>query len=91
MAFRTEDELKTHLEIEHKKNQNKIRADGLLNFEYGKDENKKPKKPQKFEIKDSEGVDFSYYFSEKYNFINDKRRKDFHKGQNYRGEQQSNR
>jgi hypothetical protein len=40
VAFRTEEELKTHLDIEHKmKEAGKIRADGLLGFEYNDNEN----------------------------------------------------
>jgi hypothetical protein len=48
----------------------------LLGFDYGKKDN--PNKPvkasKKVEIKDQEGVDFSFYFSEKYNFIHEKRK-----------------
>jgi len=62
-----------------------VRADGLLGFEYCKEDEeikkgkpKEQKKMYKVDIKDSEGVDFSFYFSERYNFINDKRKKDHH-------------
>ena len=63
-----------------------MRADGLLGFDYEKDDEKKKwagkdkKKEQHVEIKDSEGVDFSYYFSEKYNFIHEKRRNPIGRG-----------
>ena len=46
-------------------------ANGLLGFDYEKDHKKKE---TKVEIKDSEGVDFSFYFSEKYNMIHDKKK-----------------
>lgn len=75
VAFRTEDELQAHVDIEHRSKDKVIKANALLGFEY---DQKKPKyKETKVEIKDSEGVDFSFYFSEKYNLVHDKRRKEY--------------
>jgi len=81
-AFRTEQELSAHLDLMHRQTDSqKIRADGLLGFDYDNEEGNKFKKNKKViqedeGIKDSEGIDFNFYFSEKYNFINDKRKKD---------------
>lgn len=72
VAFRTEDELKAHLQIEHRSREKQITANGLLGFDYEKDQKKR--KEVKVEIKDTEGVDFSFYFSEKYSMIHDKNR-----------------
>jgi hypothetical protein len=73
VAFRTEDELQAHVDIEHKSKQKQIKANALLGFEYDPKENKH-KKQTKMEIKDQEGVDFSFYFSEKYNLIHEKKK-----------------
>lgn len=55
------------MDIEHKSREKQIKANALLGFEY--DQKEKPKKPHRIEIKDSEGVDFNFYFSDKYNFV----------------------
>lgn len=46
VAFRTEDELKAHVDIEHKARQKVIKANALLGFEFERDdrEDRKPKK-----------------------------------------------
>jgi hypothetical protein len=38
VAFRTQDELSTHVDIEHKARNKVIKANALLGFEYDKDE-----------------------------------------------------
>lgn len=87
VAFRTEEELKAHLELEHRKNDKKeVKANALLGFITDDvDENDKGGrgrgKDGKFQrveanvIKDTEGVDFSYYFSNKYSHCLINRRK----------------
>ncbi len=42
VAFRTEDELQAHVDIEHKSREKQIKANALLGFEY--DQKEKPKK-----------------------------------------------
>lgn len=78
VSFRTEDELQAHVDIEHRSKEKAIKANALLGFEYDQNE-KKPKKfnnNERVEIKDSEGVDFGFYFSERYNFVHDKKKKE---------------
>ena len=76
VAFKTEVELKTHIDIEHNlaaqaSKGGKVKANALLAFEYKENENEeekkeKPQRQRKVVIKDKEGIDFSYYFSQKY-------------------------
>lgn len=75
VAFRSENEVSAHLEIMHRKTDSKINANTLLNFQDGKDENVRKHKPVKeavFELKDEEGKDFNFYFSQKYQMIHAK-------------------
>lgn len=72
MSFRTEDELQAHIDIEHRgRDRTAIKANALLGFDYDEQKAKPKVKHDKVEIKDSEGVDFSFYFSEKYNLVHD--------------------
>ena len=64
--------MQAHVDIEHRSKEKHIKANALLGFEYDQKENKYKK--DRVEIKDQEGVDFSFYFSEKYNFIHEKRK-----------------
>jgi hypothetical protein len=80
VAFKTENELRTHLDIEHNKanagaKDGAVKANALLGFQreaVQDEEAKNSKNPglrdreEKIKIKDSEGIDFSYYFSYKY-------------------------
>ena len=79
VAFRTEDELKTHLDIEHRNDKSgKITANALHGFsnqEENEDDNGgrgrgrgrgrggKEKREDRQKILDNEGIDFAYYFS----------------------------
>ena len=82
VAFQTENELQAHLNIVHTKKsvEAKVNANALLGFRVhdeeekasstyekrGKnDKNNKEDKKQK-KLQDTEGVDFAYYFSQKY-------------------------
>ena len=86
VAFRTEDELRTHLDIEHKMNsaatsKGAIKANALLGFQTGTEDKEerhhkeREKDRQVVKILDKEGVDFSYYFGPKYAHILENRRK----------------
>lgn len=78
MAFQTENELQAHLNIVHTKKveQKNFNANALLGFSSAADdggasssrpERMRPGKLEKFtKLLDTEGVDFSYYFSKKY-------------------------
>jgi hypothetical protein len=44
VAFKTEEELKAHLQIEHRAKGGVVAANGLLGFDYDKNENKHHKK-----------------------------------------------
>ena len=66
--------MQTHINIEHRARDKHVNANVLLAFDYDKDEKRKNKKFQKTEIRDSEGVDFSFYFSEKYNLIHEQKK-----------------
>ena len=86
--------MQAHVDIEHKSKEKQIKANALLGFEYNeKDHNKEKTNPKfakakKFEIKDQEGVDFNFYFSEKYNFVHDKRHAHqsvYQRGNKYQG------
>ena len=79
VAFQTENELQAHLNIVHTKKfeQKNFNANALLGFSSAagdddgagssRPERKKPGKLEKFtKLMDTEGVDFSYYFSKKY-------------------------
>lgn len=80
VAFRTEEELRTHLDLEHNKvgENKKINANALLGFITKDDEENedngrgrgrgrgrggKGGRQEANLIKDTEGIDFSYYFS----------------------------
>lgn len=74
MSFKTENELKTHFEIEHKtKTTKNVSANSLLGVQFD-DEHKisRPEMKARTRIMDEEGVDFNYYFSESYNLIHEK-------------------
>lgn len=91
VAFRTEDELKAHLELEHKKSDKKeVKANALLGFitddvedqdgggrgrGRGRGKDGKFGRQEANAIKDTEGIDFSYYFSNKYSHCLINRRK----------------
>ena len=89
VAFKTEDELKTHLDIQHNQGstaKGKIKANALLGFERKRDDSddeedhrkkgkKQPGKDNNFAIKDQEGVDFNFYFSQKYAMIHEKKKR----------------
>ena len=97
VAFKTEDELRTHLDIEHNKimeKGGKIKANALLGFQkeenYSDDEGEQRggfrgrgrgrgahENPGRdiIKIKDTEGVDFSFYFGPKYAQSLEKKRK----------------
>jgi hypothetical protein len=78
------------VDIEHRAREAKaIKANALLGFDYdtsskdhhsGRGGGRGGKGGyQKVEIKDSEGVDFSFYFSEKYNLVHEKRKKELNR------------
>lgn len=107
VAFKTEEELKAHLDIEHKSKEKVINANSLLSFQLNDDEqdsysakrggkfakkkNHKDKE-EAFTIKDSEGTDFSFYFSDQYNLIHEKKRKAIqHKKQMRAGKEEASR
>lgn len=81
VAFKTEDELKTHIDLEHnhgdKQKKDKVQANALLGFldesstpdDDGKGKKGRPGKDSHIKIKDKEGIDFNYYFSQKYAMI----------------------
>ena len=102
VAFKTEDELRTHLDIEHKMNAGaikggKVEANALLGFGQAKEDEdfdddgdfggsrgrggrgrgrgNRGQHGNHVVIKDSEGVDFNYYFSQKYYMSLENRRK----------------
>lgn len=86
VAFKTEDELRTHIELVHSfgkatgKKDGKVNAKALLGFDVIEDREaqqeqednvrKGRKRNKEFnnktELKDKEGVNFNYYFGEKY-------------------------
>lgn len=77
VAFRTEDELRTHLDIEHNLNsaaasKGAIKANALLGFQTEADDGEekhhkeRERDRQVIKIRDKEGVDFSYYFGPRY-------------------------
>ena len=81
VAFQTENEVKAHLEIVHTRSGKQstiVNANALLGFGRKDDdedshESKQYKKPvRKFELKDKEGVDFYFYFTQKYQLIHHK-------------------
>lgn len=74
MAFQTENEVKAHLDIMHNRNRsatNTVNATALLGFKAEddyelEDRKKKIVKKERVALQDSEGVDFKYYFTNKY-------------------------
>ena len=71
VAFQTENELQAHLNIAHSRgnDQSKVNANALLGFTAADEESRRKtynKPEEKKKLMDSEGVDFSYYFSSKY-------------------------
>ena len=101
VAFRTEDELRAHLEMEHKQGgQKEVKANALLGFitddpeeaaegggrgrGRGRGRGGKDGKGGRVEanvIKDTEGIDFGYYFSNKYSQCLINRRKKYEERQ----------
>lgn len=94
VAFRTEDELRAHLELEHKQGgdqKKQVKANALLGFiaddpeeadsgagrgrGRGRGRDGRYQKNEANPIKDSEGIDFGYYFSNKYSHCLINRRK----------------
>lgn len=78
VAFQTENELKAHNEIIHMKkaiNQS-ANVNSWLNFKDDDDENtskfKKVKQPKNV-LKDNEGIDFHYYFTQKYQMVHSRK------------------
>jgi hypothetical protein len=97
VAFKTEDELKTHFDIEHnqgggdKAKKGKVAADALLGFKDQTEEAKEDRggrstrggrdnrretagRDNGVVIKDKEGIDFNYYFSQKYALMHQNKR-----------------
>ena len=94
VAFRTENEVKAHLDIVHTRSgklSTSVNANALLGFgvkgdeEENNDKRLKKQQGQKVELKDKEGVDFYFYFSYKYQMIHHKNNQD-PKHVNNRGE-----
>ena len=103
VAFKTEDELRTHLDIEHNqvnKEKKVISAKGLLGFDIVEDreaqleaedeerkgrKNKQKRDFNRTDLKDTQGVNFNYYFSEKYQNCLEKKRQLIEKRKNERG------
>ena len=93
VAFQTESELKTHMELVHSRRANKgqVNATALLGFKQDDDEEPqfagkrggKPFKKEKIVLQDKEGVDFRYYFGQKYQMCHS--RNDNSKKSNKRG------
>jgi hypothetical protein len=76
VAFQTENEVKTHLEILHSRNKGNlanVNASALLGFrtndEHEEETVKRKVKEQKQQLKDKEGIDFKYYFTQKYQMV----------------------
>jgi hypothetical protein len=73
VAFETENEVKAHLEIMHIRGRTQttnVNATALLGFRGADDEEdkftRKKVVKEKKELQDKEGVDFKYYFTNKY-------------------------
>lgn len=80
VAFQTENEVKAHLDIMHNRNRsatNTVNATALLGFRVdddfdAEDRKKKIVKKERVVLQDMEGVDFKYYFTNKYQMVHQK-------------------
>jgi len=111
VAFKTEDELRAHLEIDHRQGgKDKVKANALLGFQVGDDDEEevgnsdsrggrgrggnrgrggRGGKGSRFDanpIKDTEGVDFGFYFGPKYSMTLINRRRKFEERQRAQGD-----